>query len=79
MGLFGGDDKERKRARPPYPYMVMPDNTQNQQPQMQGVPWQQALKQAQQNRSNFFNNISGQSWNVGKAKYKEHLRRRRPI
>jgi hypothetical protein len=72
MGFFGlfGNDKKKKRVPPAY--VVVPDEDES-----QATPWQQTIQQARQVRSNFFNNMSGQTWNRGKEKLKEARKRRR--
>jgi len=79
MGLFGGNDKRKKRVLRAQPVIrrVPKINDDN--------PWQQSLGQAKNTRSKFWNNIktgvAGQSWNkkttVAKPKAKPKPKRRR--
>jgi hypothetical protein len=78
LGIFGGDDKKKRPPVRQVPYIVVDDGQQN-SPQSTSKPWQQSLQQAKQTRSNFWNNMSGLSWNRGKSKAAEvRKRRRRP-
>ena len=79
MGLFGGEDKKKKVFVPPGYILLHEDQSAPQisQSARQANPWQQTIQKANSNRSAFFNNISGQSWNMGKAKGREAMKRRR--
>jgi hypothetical protein len=78
MGLFGGK-KDRKDRQAPLDYLSYPYGAPREPSQPN--PWQLARMRAEEDRAKFFNNISGQSWNVGKSKMVEALKSRgmRPV
>jgi len=77
FGLFGGDEKKKKRVPPVYYVRPLPRNDDDDS-QNAASPWRQSLGRANQARSTFWNNISGQSWNRAKERKRERTRRRRP-
>jgi hypothetical protein len=81
MGLFGGEDKKKRpQLVVPPGYLMYPYRDDPEESQGSSSPWQQTIQQARQVRSNFFNNMSHQSWNKGKSKLAEaRMKRRRHL